>query len=182
MKFKHIMVSSVAAAILTTVAAHHAEAQANESNISTKTQHHVLQEEYNTLQKLFEVVKRNTTLSTPSATVTFTDGTTKTVDLTRLPNDSEKDQKITGTIQTVTYKLKDGSEKRVDVKDLDDYLPKTLGDYFELTEELYKPGDRVTIKLSDGTQVKYEVGKSLEEQKLDPNKRIVVVGEEIEEI
>ena len=99
-----------------------------------------------------------------------------------MPNDSEKDQKITGTIQTVTYKLKDGSEKRVDVKDLDDYLPKTLGDYFELTEELYKPGDRVTIKLSDGTQVKYEVGKSLEEQKLDPNKRIVVVGEEIEEI
>ena len=169
MKFKDILIGTIAATTLFTGAATYSSTQASTTEEFVIPEGiGVEQSEYNTYEKLFSLVKRNGDNRDPKAKIYYKDGTDEEMDLQKLPETEKGQETINREISRIDYTTKDGETRTVNANQLDWYLPKTWGELYETLGEIYDDGDELTITEGDGTITKVIVGQKPD----NPEKRV----------
>ena len=170
MKFKDILIGTIAATTLFTGAATYSSAQASTTEEFVIPEGiGVEQSEYNTYEKLFSLVKRNGDNRDPKAKIYYKDGTDEEMDLQKLPETEKGKEKITKEIDKIEYTHPDGTTSTINANQLDWYLPKTWGELYETLGEIYDDGDELTITDGEGKQITFTIGKDRPE---NPEKRV----------
>ena len=170
MKLHHMLVTSIAATALFTGASSYNAAQANvvEKKVEAPQSLEIEKEEYETYAKLFNLAKRNADLKDPYAIVYYRDGLPMHIDLTKLPEESKNEQKITKTIEKIVYYSPTNERRVVKSDELDEPFIRTWGDLYKDLEFLYEKGKKILVKNDQGDVVEVTVGVRVR----DNNERI----------